>query len=143
MMISWQLIWREVYTKRFQMWLTSQNIAQHLFNISLKSMDQMTSVLTIDVASANDVILTYKWEKCTNRKNSNKDFLIRYYKLDWRRFQNENELQGIFSGKNILMNIQMYLRCPMFSRPMNGSWEITLRSGDTLTNDRLERWCYC
>ena len=22
-------------------------------------------------------------------------------------------------------------------------WRLTLRSGDTLTNDRLERWCYC
>jgi hypothetical protein len=21
--------------------------------------------------------------------------------------------------------------------------KITLRSGDTLTNDRIERWCYC
>ena len=23
------------------------------------------------------------------------------------------------------------------------SLKLTLRSGDTLTNDRLERWCYC
>ena len=46
--------------------------------MSLKSMDQMTNALTIDVARANDVFLTYKWQKYSNRKNSIKDFLIRY-----------------------------------------------------------------
>lgn len=45
--------------------------------------------------------------------------------------------------------IEMFKRIEGVGRKTRAfiSWkifdELTLRSGDTLTNDRIERWCYC
>ena len=47
-----------------------------------------------------------------------------------------NYKQGLFYSKSDV--------CIMYATLVfKNDFKLTLRSGDTLTNDRLERWCYC